>query len=279
MEALYLGNELTTSINPDNVLMALARANCLNLANEVDFNKYGVKDNIGLLPVSNLFIDSVIVKLKSPLEQVDHVSILRDLINSNGMMLCGITAFENNKFKISCPDYTMSTVMNFINLLESSNFKVNCIDVTQDFAGSFDKDELTRHLMEKHGFVKSTFISKSHPTIIPQAQEAHTCLQYWNGKSLRCKVYLKMPEILQSKSVRANVGNRWLQWVVKNNHLAKSRNESVNRGLTRVEVSCYMDEYQYDQTALSSANIRCYTVSFPRTHLQYTTQRNVDCVL
>ena len=59
-----------------------------------------------------------------------------------------------------------------------------------------------------------------------------------------------MPEILQSKSVRASVGNRWLQWVVKGNHLAKSRDASVNRGLTRVEVSRYMNGCQYDQSAL-----------------------------
>ena len=100
--------------------------------------------------------------------------------------------------------------------------------------------------------MQESFISESHPTIIKYNNEPHTYLQYWNGKSLRCKVYLKMPEILQSKSVRSNVGNRWLSWVLKNKRLAKSRDASVNRGLTRIEVTHYMDGNNYDLSTFLS---------------------------
>src|SRR5271154_5400565 len=192
MEVLYLRDELTTSLNSDNVMTALARANCLNLSNEVDFNKYGVKDNIGLIPASDIFIDCFIVQLKGRVEEIDYASNLRNLINSHGMMHSNILKIEKDKFKIACPDYDISTVMNFISLLKSTDFKLNCVDITQDFAGSFDKEELKLHLLEKCGFVQESFISKSHPTIVRNNEEAHTCLQYWNGQSLRCKVYLKM---------------------------------------------------------------------------------------
>ena len=254
MEVLYLQDQLTTSVNSDNLLTALARANCLNLSNEVDFNKYGVKDNIGLTTVGESFIDCFIVQLKNQEEAVDHVRNLRILINTHGMMQASILTIDNDKFKIACPDYDISMVINFMRSLKTTNFKLNCIDITQDYAGSFDKAELKRHLMEKCGFVEESFISKSHPTIINRNDDAHTCLQYWNGKSLRCKVYLKMPEILQSKNVRANVGNRWLSWILKNNRLAKSRDASANRGLTRVEVTSYMDEnnFDYDPSTLLS---------------------------
>ena len=241
MEVLYLHNELSTSENPDNVLTALARANCLNLSNKVDFNKYGVKDNIGLTAVSDIFSDCFVVQLKYREEGIDYLSILRNLINSHGMAQASIMAIENDKFKIACPDYDISLVMNSIYLLKTSDFKLNCIDITQDYAGSFDKEELKHHLLTKCGFVEESFISKSHHTIMKSSKEPHTCLQYWNGKSQRCKVYLKMAEVLQSRSVRSTVGNRWLSWVVKNRRLAKSRDASLNRGLTRVEVTCYTD--------------------------------------
>ena len=61
MEVLYHHDELTTSVNSDNVLTALARANCLNISNEVDFNKYGVKDNIGLIPVSDVLDEGRVI--------------------------------------------------------------------------------------------------------------------------------------------------------------------------------------------------------------------------
>jgi hypothetical protein len=246
MEILYLRDELTTSANSDNVLTALVRSNCLNISSEVNFNKYGVKDNIGLQAVSDVFIDCFIVQVENPVEQMDYMSNLRTLINSHGMLLSTILTIENKKFKITCCDYDLSTVMNFIDFLKTTNFKLNCIDITQDFAGSFDKEEVKRHLLDKCGFVQEPFISKSNPTIIKRNGEPQTCLQYWNGKSLRCKMYLKMPEILQSRSVRSDVGNRWLEWAVKCRRQAKSRDASINRGLTRIEVTSYMDGDDYD---------------------------------
>jgi len=55
-----------------------------------------------------------------------------------------------------------------------------------------------------------------------------------------------MPEMLQSRSVRKDVGNKWIEWAVKNSRLARSCDASTDRGLTRIEVSYYMDDNELD---------------------------------
>ena len=197
-----------------------------------------------MLPVTDIFIDSFIVKRRSFLDQldVDPVADLRKLANSVGMAEIAILPIGNNKFKISSPDYHIDAVTNFIKIMSNTYFTLNCVDVTRDFAGSFYKQEIKEHLMKTGDFDEQCFIvNVNHNTIIKSNSDAHTCLQYWNGTNQRCKMYLKMPEILQSKSIRSAVGNRWLSWVVKNNRLGKARDASVNRGLTRIEVSYYID--------------------------------------
>jgi hypothetical protein len=195
--------------------------------------------------VSEVFVDYFVIQITHHDASIDFMSMLRHLLITNGLMNAGILPIENNKFKIACPDYDISTVLKFISLLETSDFHLICIDVTQDFAGSFDKEEVKQYWMENHDFVEQPFISKEYPSIIKHHDETHTCLQYLFGKSLRCKMYLKMAEILQSKSMRSNVGNRWHSWALKNHRLAISRDASLNRGLTRVEVTYYLDEDKF----------------------------------
>ena len=125
-----------------------------------------MKDNIGLIPVSETFIDCFILQLKNRLDETDHASCLRNLINSYGMVLASILIIENDKFKVAYPDFASSLIINFIDSLNSTNFKLNCVDVTQDYAVSFDKEELKHHLMEECEFVQEDFISKLHLTII-----------------------------------------------------------------------------------------------------------------
>ena len=56
MEIVYNLRDLTTSSNSDNVLTALARVNFLNLANQVNFNKYRKRNSIGLQSISDIFV-------------------------------------------------------------------------------------------------------------------------------------------------------------------------------------------------------------------------------
>ena len=54
------------------------------------------------------------------------------------------------------------------------------------------------------------------------------------------KIYNKMVQMLESKSVRETVGQHWNDWVCqKNTRLAKARDLAKDRGLTRAEVMFY----------------------------------------
>ena len=64
METVIFHNEITSSAKSENVLKALARANSLNLSHEVNFNKYGTKDNIGLVAVSDVYFDCYRYRVK-----------------------------------------------------------------------------------------------------------------------------------------------------------------------------------------------------------------------
>ena len=70
MESVIYCDEVTPSTNADNILKAFARANCLNCADTVDFNKYGIKDNIGLLAVSDVFCDCFTLKLDNKKKKI-----------------------------------------------------------------------------------------------------------------------------------------------------------------------------------------------------------------
>ena len=60
------------------------------------------------------------------------------------------------------------------------------------------------------------------------------------GVTTRCKIYNKMVQMLESKSVRETVGQHWKDWVCqKNTRLAKARDLAKDRDLTRAEVTFY----------------------------------------
>src|SRR5277367_3949713 len=254
MESIIYCDEITTSSNADNVLIAIARANCQNHADTVDFNKYSVKDNIGLVPVSDIFCDCFILQLKDKNED-NQFAQLRNFLNTNYLPKAGIICIGDAKYKIACPDYDAAVVIEFLKSLTKTNYELNCIDITQDFAGSFDKKEVTSHLMDNHGFVVKDFISKSRPTILKNNNSLPTCLQFYKTKNLRCKIYLKMVEMLRRRSVRKDVGNRWFEWACKEvGRIPKSRDASTYSGLTRIEVTYYNDDqtFEYDMEILSS---------------------------
>ena len=82
METILIRDEIATSLNPDNLLTALARANSLNISSDVNFNKYGIKDNIGMVPVTDIFIDSFIVKRRSFLDQLERDGYKWSMMNT-----------------------------------------------------------------------------------------------------------------------------------------------------------------------------------------------------
>ena len=89
----------------------------------MDFNKYGVKDNIGLDEVSEVFCDCFILEVKNKNEE-DHVAKLRALINLHSMSQTQIMCIDNGKFKIACSDCNVPVVMNFLHIINNSEYKL-----------------------------------------------------------------------------------------------------------------------------------------------------------
>ena len=101
-----------------------------------------------------------------------------------------------------------------------------------DYAGSFDKDEVIQHLTTKKGFRVQGSANDANRTILDNTdQVGNNCLTYMetvDGLTARCKIYNKMVQMLQSKSVRETVGQQWKNWVCQKdtrlaNDLAKDR--------------------------------------------------------
>src|SRR5438552_14444265 len=100
MESVVYFGDITTSSDPDNVLKTPARANCQNRADEVNFNKYGVKDNTGLVAASEIFCDRFILQLKCESED-GGANELRALLNLNNMPKAGVLSIDSKNFKIA----------------------------------------------------------------------------------------------------------------------------------------------------------------------------------
>ena len=113
-----------------------------------------------------------------------------------------------------------------------------------DYAGSFDKDEVIQHLTTKKGFRVQGSAKDANRTILDNTdQVGNNCLTYMetvDGLTTRCKIYNKMVQMLESKSVRETVGQHWKEWVCqKYTRLGNARDLAKDRGLTRAEVTFY----------------------------------------
>ena len=69
-----------------------------------------------------------------------------------------------------------------------------------------------------------------------------TFMESIGGFTTRQKIYNKMVQILECKSVRSNVGSHWKDWACQTGtRLADARDKARDRGLTRTEVTFYVE--------------------------------------
>lgn len=245
-------------------LKAIARSNCQNNLESVNFNKYGEKDNIGLESASDYFIDTVIIStslddtaMLCELESLSCMNLYKQNLMSLWKKYCGANSDytlqplfpigeHEIKWKINCPSDSFNDVLAFLNSDEFRKYhKVLNIDITQDFAGSFDLSELILHLMENHD------LKCGYPNDDPdnaffyeKDMKNRTGLNCLNAKKngVRYKAYLKFPQMMQNYKVRDDLGNRWYDWTQlekkrSNSKFAQTRNQTCERGLTRIEVT------------------------------------------
>ena len=156
------------------------------------------------------------------------------------------TVYYVQEFKVACADKEYSDVLKFLRTDEYKirNIFLKDIGVTMDYAGSFDKDEVIQHLTTKKGFRVQGSANDANRTILDNTdQVGNNCLTYMetvDGLTARCKIYNKMVQMLESKSVRETVRQHWKDWVCqKDTRLANARDLAKDRGLTRAEVTFY----------------------------------------
>merc|ERR1712215_571618 len=70
-----------------------------------------------------------------------------------------------------------------------------------------------------------------------------TWMEEVDGIKTRQKIYNKMVQMLESKSVRSHVGSHWKDWVCqKGTRLADARDKAKERGITRAEATFYVQD-------------------------------------
>ena len=173
------------------------------------------------------------------------------------------TVYYVQEFKVACADKEYSDALKFLRTDEYKirNIFLKDIDVTMDYAGSFDKDEVIQHLTTKKGFRVQGSANDANRTILDNTdQVGNNCLTYMetvDGLTTRCKIYNKMVQILESKSVRETVGQHWKDWVCqKDTRLANARDLGKDRGLTRAEVTFYCKDAVPSDNFMEDALLR-----------------------
>ena len=150
--------------------------------------------------------------------------------------------------KVACPNIDYAKVMEFLRTadLGTIGMVVKDIDVTMDYAGSFDKEEVIEHLVANENFRMQGEKDNATRTIVDNdSNVGRNCLTYMEtvgGICTRKKIYNKMVQMLECKSVRSSVGCHWKDWVCQQGtRLADARDKTSDRGLTRAEVTFYVE--------------------------------------
>ena len=205
---------------------------------------------------------------------------IRELLNANGLEKCNVKAihfvevgtpqiemlekmahvkidkevktYYEQIFKIACPNNDYGLVMNFLREIDYNKygFFLKDIDITMDYSGSFDKYKCIDHLTTLEDFREQGSIKngEQYPrTIVDNDTEVgKNCLTWMekiDGYTTRQKIYNKVVQMLECKSVRSNVGAHWKDWVCqKGTRLANARDQAKDRGLTRAEVTFYIQQ-------------------------------------
>ena len=105
----------------------------------------------------------------------------------------------------------------------------------------FNRDEVIESMTKNEGFRPQRSDDVADRTILVNTHRVgENCLTYMEtvgGISIRCKIYNKMVQMLECKSVRENVGCHWKDWICQHGtRLADARDQARDRGLTPADL-------------------------------------------
>lgn len=232
-----------------------------NISSHVNFNKYGEKDNLPLNPVSPIFIDTFIVRyILDDVEEVDlkmksiRLFFSHYISDKTATIIPSVhhnikTNLKYIDTRINCPDEPIDDLLNLLQSKEfiDNRFILTTLDITQDSSGSFDLGETVRYYETQYSLQSSQH--STLPYIIPEMlnKSGPNCFAY-QFEGMRIKHYLKFPQMLQTRRVREEIGQRWYDWVQsKSENFNRSVLESSDRGLTRTEITLYNDDITLDK--------------------------------
>jgi len=131
----------------------------------------------------------------------------------------GETLYYTQEFKIACAFEKYYEVFLHSDYYKLRSIFLKDIDITMDYSGSFDKEEIIRHITEHKGFRLQCCIDDANRTILDNSdQVGNNCLTYMetvDGMTTLCKIYNKMVQMLESKSVREMVNTGKIGFVKK----------------------------------------------------------------
>ena len=148
--------------------------------------------------------------------------------------------------------YTLE-LENFLNLY---GYMVYCVDYTRDFSGTMDKEELTRYLREEENFKmegESQDMDNENIILNNSSSVGRNVLTYTrkeNNQNLRVKVYNKIVSNFEAGDVRQFFGGHLCDFVYSSNERLRRlfwHPNAKNRGISRLEVSLYGNQYRLNQ--------------------------------
>ena len=222
------------SVDCTKIATKLIKQNALNRTGQVDFNKYGTKDGCGLIPCSEIFIDNFILETVVPdylvvggkyTEAPAATTLLWNMLKESKLAKAKTTTIQltrmnevltttkiemilfkrldmkadsyySQQFKVACANENLEAVVSFLEQKEycQRSFYLKDIDVTQDFCGSFSKQELIDHLLETDHFRmqgSGSFPNDTSFTILDNnSTVGNNCLTYY-GQAGPFKVFDK----------------------------------------------------------------------------------------
>ena len=271
-------------------MIRLVKANAENKTGNLNYNKYGVRDDKGLVPCNEgeIFVDNFVLGCYVPefrIEKREYKDVgltnmlIRKLLKEAGLNSCMVKATSLQKvptadvdpcsimtsksetpkedtrnkrpiyylqeYKIACPDEDYNEVMAYLRSQEYTRSKLfmRDIDVTIDCAGSFNRHELINILLMDVSFQLQGADEGADYTILRNEHEVgKNCLTWMenHGMAIRCKLYNKFVQMLETQAVRMKIGNHWKAWVDQIfTRFATARNNASERGLTRCEATFY----------------------------------------
>jgi hypothetical protein len=242
--------QLSPSPNTLGLLKSLARSNCQNKLEDVDYNKYGSKINEPFEPVGEHFIDTVIITapIGSDTDVANKTNELRRyLLQFEISSLCSLVCLKAEthifKWKLACSDVKAELLLQCLIRLSSLGFSSDEIDVTRDFAGSFCLNDIVEHFKVNFGLVEG--YDKDNLGFFMERdmrqKTGFNCFVIKKG-NIRFKIYLKFPQMICKNKVRQNLGLNWLNWLRPGSHYerlfsAHQTELAKERGMTRVEIS------------------------------------------